>query len=162
MRSLFVQLNVVNLLKCYCWDLWVVGIDKPGTLSAWKRDLKTVQGLPANGHDLLVPLLCDSQIKCTIRDELHWLPVVQSIHFRQCLPIYLGVHCMAPAHIVEICVKFCFDCECYQLRSAVRFELVVPPAKEATFGRRSFKYNGSSPWNVSPHDIRDLPCISSV
>ena len=97
-------------------------------------------------------------IMSTIRDELHWLPVVQRIHFKQCMLVYRSLHGMASADIIDMCVKRTFDSEHY-LRSAVHGELVVPPARKATLGRRSFTYSGPSLWNALPHDIRD-PCLT--
>ena len=34
-----------------------------------------------------------------IRDELHWLPVLQRIHFKQCMLVYKSLHGMAPSCI---------------------------------------------------------------
>ena len=58
--------------------------------------------------------------------------------------VYRSLHGMAPAYITDMCVKRTFDSERYNLRSAVRGELVVPPARKATLGRRSFTYSGPS------------------
>ena len=53
-------------------------------------------------------------------------------------------------------VKRSFESEHYNLRSAVRGELVVPLARKSTLDHRSFKYSGPSlNWNALPHDIRD-------
>ena len=51
---------------------------------------------------------------------------------------------MAPSYITDMCVKRSFESEHYNLRSAVRGELVVPLALKSTLGRRSFKYSGPS------------------
>ena len=58
-------------------------------------------------------------IMSTIRDKLHWLPVAQRIHFKQCMLVYRSLHGMAPAYITDMCVKRTFDSERYNLRSAV-------------------------------------------
>ena len=76
--------------------------------------------------------------------------------------VYRSLHGMAPAYIIDMCVKRTFDSEHYNLRSAVRGELVIPPARKATLGRRSFTYSGPSLWNALPHDIRDPSLTFSV
>ena len=58
-------------------------------------------------------------------------------------------------HIADMCVIRYFESEHYNLRSAVRGELVVPLARKSTLGRHSFKSSGSPLWNALPHDIRD-------
>ena len=69
--------------------------------------------------------------------------------------VYKSVHGMAPSYIADMCVKRSFESEHYNLRSAVRGELVVPLVRKSTLRRRSFKYSGPSLWNALPHDIRD-------
>ena len=67
---------------------------------------------------------------------------------------------MVPSYIADMCVKRSFESEHYNLRSAVRGELVIPPlARKSTLGRPSFKYSGPSLWNALPHDIRDY-CLT--
>ena len=94
-------------------------------------------------------------ITSTIRDELHWLPIVKRIHFKQCILVDRSLHGMAPPYIADMCVKRSLESEHYNLRSAVCGELVVPLARKSALGRRSFKYSGPSLWNALPHDIRD-------
>ena len=53
-----------------------------------------------------------------IRDELHWLPVVERIHFKQCMLIYKSLHDLAPAYSALY--------KTFRLRSALRREFVVP------------------------------------
>ena len=45
---------------------------------------------------------------------------------------------MAPSYIADMCVKRSFESEHYNLRSAVRDELVLPLARKSTLGRPSF------------------------
>ena len=61
-------------------------------------------------------------------------------------------------HRADVCMKRSFESEHYNLRSAVRGELVVPLARKSTLGHCSFKYSGPSLWNALSHDIRD-PCL---
>ena len=91
----------------------------------------------------------------TIRSRLHSEKIVKRIHFKQCMLVYRSLHGMAPSYIADMCVKRSFESERYNLRSAVRGELVVPLARKSTLGRRSFKYSGPSLWNALSHDIRD-------
>ena len=96
-------------------------------------------------------------ITSTIRDELQWLPIVKRINFNQCMLVYRNLQGMAPSYIVHrghVCETL-FESEHYNLRSAVRGEIVVPLASKSTLGRRSFKYSGPSLWKALPHDIRD-------
>ena len=95
-------------------------------------------------------------ITSTLRDDLHWLQVESWIRFKQCMLVCKSLHGIAPIYIVEMCFRRCFDSERYQLRSAVRGELVVPLAKIVTLGRRSFRYAGPSLWNALARDIRDV------
>ena len=41
----------------------------------------------------------------TIRDELHWLPIVKRIHFKQCMLVYRSLLGMTPSYIADMCVK---------------------------------------------------------
>ena len=41
-------------------------------------------------------------ITYTIRDELHWLPIVKRIYFKQCMLVYRSLHGKAPSYIAEI------------------------------------------------------------
>ena len=59
-------------------------------------------------------------------------------------------------YIAEMRIRRSFDREHYQLRCAVRGELVVPLAKKVTLGRRSNRFVGPSLWNALPQDIRDV------
>ena len=87
---------------------------------------------------------------------LHWLPVKSRIRFKLWTLVYKNLHGPAPVYIAEMCIKHLFNTENYQLRSAVRGELVVLLAKKVTLGRRAFRYAGPSLWNTLPQDIRDL------
>ena len=64
-------------------------------------------------------------------------------------------HGTAPVYIAEMYIRRSFNSEHYQLRSAVRGELVVPQRKKVTLGRRNFRYAGQSLWNALPQDTRD-------
>ena len=81
---------------------------------------------------------------------------LQAVH-----AFYRGLHRMAPSCIADMCVKRSFESEHYNLRSAVRGELVVPLAGKSTLGRRGFKYSSPSLWNALPHDIRDY-CLTLI
>ena len=48
-------------------------------------------------------------ITSTIRDELHWLPIVQRIHFKQCMLVYRSLHGMAPSYIADVCIQRSFE-----------------------------------------------------
>ena len=100
-------------------------------------------------------------ITSTVRDELHWLPIVERIHFKQCMLVYRSLHGMTPSYIADMCVKKSFESEHYNLRSAFRGELVVSLARISTFGRRCFKYSDPSLWNALQHYIRDSSLIFS-
>ena len=68
---------------------------------------------------------------------------------------------MAPSYIAVMRVKRAFESEHYNLRSAVRGELVVPLALKSTLGRSCFKYSGPSLWKALPHDTREYCLILS-
>ena len=70
--------------------------------------------------------------------------------------MYKSLHGIAPVYIADMCIRRSLDSELYQLRSAVRGELVVPLAKKVSLGRRSFRYAGQLLWNALPQDIRDV------
>ena len=104
-------------------------------------------------HNLLMPLLCESQITFVIRNELHWLPVVQRIQLKR----FKSLLDREQAYFANMCVKRYCDSERCQLRSAVRDELLVPLVRKSTVACRTFTYTDQSLWNALPHDIRDPP-----
>ena len=67
-----------------------------------------------------------------ILGELHWLPVIQKIHIKQCMLDYKSLddkdcYLLTYLLILQYVVKS-FESESYQLQSAVRGELVLKKA----------------------------------
>jgi len=48
-----------------------------------------------------------------------------------------------------------------RLRSSFIQQLLVPPYRLSTVGRRSFSVTASTFWNTLPNDIQSAPCFSS-
>ena len=84
-------------------------------------------------------------ITLTLRDELHWLPVMQRITFRLCLTVYKALHGMTP-YIAELCRSVAAKHYRSRLHSATYGDLVVPQ-NHLEFGKRAFAVAGPTTWN---------------
>ena len=82
---------------------------------------------------------------------LHWLPVEQRVKYKVLLHVFKALNDQGPVYIKDM-IKL------YQptraLRSASQNLLVVPKARHATYGNRSFKTVAAKLWNNLPSSLR--------
>ena len=94
-------------------------------------------------------------ITATLRDDLHWLPIVQRIEYKACLIIYKCLHQLAPEYLTRFCIPVASIAGRRHLRSAAHGELDIPRTKTKTYGPRSFAVAGPAAWNTLPYELRD-------
>ena len=90
-----------------------------------------------------------------MRDELHWLPVPLRIRFKLCCTVFKCLHGAAPPYLSEFCQPLSSLAGRYQLRSAAAGDLLIPPSKTVTIGRRGFSISGPAAWNGLPTNLKD-------
>jgi hypothetical protein len=93
-------------------------------------------------------------ISDVLRDNLHWLPVVNRVEYKLCLLVYKCLHNMAPGYFASSCVLLSASAGRSNLRSAVKGDLLIPAVK-TRYGSRSFTVAGPRLWNSLPTDVRD-------
>ena len=94
-------------------------------------------------------------ISSTMRDDLHWLPVLQRYHYKLCLLVFKCLHGMAPSYLADQCVPASNDNRRERLRSASRHYLACPRTHLVRYGDHSFGVSGPRIWNQLPVDLRD-------
>ena len=95
-------------------------------------------------------------ISDVLRDQLHWLPVVQRIDYKLCSLVYKCLHHAGPQYLSELCQSVSDNPSRGNLRSATHMDLVEPRTKTRTYGPRSFAACGPKTWNSLPLGVRDL------
>ena len=94
-----------------------------------------------------------------IRDNLHWLPAKQRVHFKIATLVYKSQHGLTPSYITELIVpSSTVSCRVGQ-RSASGSTMIVPRHR-TKFAERAFAVAGPSIWNSLPQDICDAPTLS--
>jgi hypothetical protein len=105
-------------------------------------------------------LVCElgrfDHITPAMRDELHWLPVVQRIKFKVALLVYKCLHGSGPAYLNECCIVVTADARQHHLRSVTRGDLLESRTNTRRFGQRSFRSSGPAVWNSLPLYLRDF------
>ena len=95
-------------------------------------------------YDHVTPLL---------RDDLHWLRVLQRVRYKSCLRVYKAMNGISPSSITSYCRSVSSVQGCSTLRSAAHNQLVIPRSK-TKLGDRSFSVAGPSAWNNLPDFIK--------
>ena len=85
----------------------------------------------------------------TVLEDLHWLPISQSVVFKTALLVWKCVRGVAPVYLRDLCIPAAFVEGRQRLRSAATGALLVPRAQTAT-GQRSFAVNRPTVWNSLP------------
>src|SRR6218665_3445878 len=83
-----------------------------------------------------------------MRDTLHWLPVLQRIHYRLSTIVWRCVLGIAPTYLLGL---FTLTSSCtgrQSLRFASRGDFVVAHARTAIKQHRAFSIVGPSVWNT--------------
>ena len=94
-------------------------------------------------------------ISGTIRNELHWLPIVQRINFKICLLVRNCLAGTGPVYLSEFCNPVSSEAGRRHLRSAARSVLVEPRYRLERYGRRGFSVVGPHLWNLLPLDVQN-------
>jgi len=94
-------------------------------------------------------------ITATLRDDLHWLPIVERIDFKTCFFVYKCLHQLAPDYLSQLCVPLSTIVGRQVLRSAARGDLDIPRTNTKTYGPRSFAVAGPTVWNNLHPDVRN-------
>ena len=118
-----------------------------GVASLYIRQLQSVLNAAAK---LLVRKKKYDHITATLRDDLHWLPIVQRAQYKACLMVYKSLHQQAPEYLTQLCIPVASITGRRHLRSAAHGELNVP----RTYGPRSFAIAGPTVWNSLPSELR--------
>jgi len=85
-----------------------------------------------------------------VMQELHWLPVRQSIRFKTAILVFKCLHGLAPEYLSEYCK---WTTGRSHLRSANACLLSVPRTR-TTYGDMSFAVSGPVAWNSLPVALR--------
>ena len=94
-----------------------------------------------------------------LRDNLHWHPISQRIHYKLAMLVYKCLNGVAPQYLTELCVPVSSLPGRRQLRSASNLDLFVPRMLSKNMGPRAFAACGPSLWNSLPSVLR-LNCQS--
>ena len=78
------------------------------------------------------------RITPAMRDELHWLPVLQNLEYKVCRFVCTYLHQMAPFYPVKICIAIDLIESRRHIRAAAPGDLIVPWTKSKTYGPQSF------------------------
>ena len=74
-----------------------------------------------------------------LRDELHWLSVLQRITYKLCLTTYKAINGIAPGYLTAMCIPISTNSARLRLRSVDSGQLIIPRTK-TEFGKRAFAY----------------------
>ena len=95
------------------------------------------------------------RITATLRDDLHWLPIIERIDYKTCLLIYKCIHQSAPDYLNQLCTPLASIEGRQRGRSAAHGDLDIPRTTTKTYGPRSFAVAGPTIWNTLSSDIRE-------
>ena len=90
----------------------------------------------------------------TIRDTLHWLPVVQRVEFKVAVMAFNCIRGDCPAYFRDFCRPVSTVAGRAGLRSASNNDLIVPRTRGRRYGPRSFRVSAPAIWNTLPTDLR--------
>jgi len=127
-----------------------------GITSALLRRLQAVQNAAAR---LIFQLSHHSHISSALI-ELHWLRVPERINYKLATMTFRALHGVGPRYmdhfrrVADLAGR-------RSLRSACTGQLVVPPWKLVSAGRRSFPVAGAVCWNQLPSDITSSPTLDA-
>ena len=89
---------------------------------------------------------------------LHWLRLPERVNFKLALMAYRVLNGMAPSYL-NLLVPVSNLPGRSRLRSSFTQQLLVPPYRLSTVGRRSFSVAASIFWNTLPNDIQSAPSL---
>ena len=117
--------------------------------------LNKLQSILRASARLVLKLPGSASVSDLMRDELDWLPVPLRIQFKLCCTVFKCLHGAAPPYLSEFCQPLSSLAGHYQLRSAAAGDLLIPPSKTVTIGRRGYSISGPVAWNGLPTNLKD-------
>jgi len=115
------------------------------------RRLQTVLHAAAR---LITGTRLNEHITPTLRDTLHWLPVVQRIDYKIAMMAFNCIRGTCPAYFRDICCPVATVDARARLRSADHGDLIVPRSNGKMYGPRSFRTSAPVTWNKLPVYLR--------
>jgi len=91
---------------------------------------------------------------------LHWLCLPERVNFKLALMAYRVLNGMTPSYLNQLVLASDLPGR-RRLRSSLTLELVVPPYRLSTVGRRSFPVAASISWNSLPDDVQSATSLST-
>jgi hypothetical protein len=123
-----------------------------GATAQVQRKLQAVMNAAAR---LICNLSRHAHITPALRDELHWLPVLQRTEFKVALLVFKCLHGTGPAYLADYCTVLTSADLHHQLRSVSRGDLVLPRTWTRIIGPRSFRSAAPVVWNSLPACLKD-------
>ena len=90
---------------------------------------------------------------------LHWLRLPERVNFKLALMAYRVLHGLAPEYLNQLVLVSDLPAR-RRLRSSSTLQLLIPPYRLSTIGRRSFPVAASVFWNALPPDVQSSPSVS--
>ena len=97
----------------------------------------------------------DRGLSKLLHSELHWLDIPQRVQYKLGVIVHQCLQNKAPQYLVDCCKRTSDVFSRQRLRSANRYQLVVPRHRRSMFGRRAFSVAGPTEWNSLPDFPRD-------
>ena len=119
-----------------------------------KTRLAPLQSVLNTAARLIARLPRYSHISAFMVKELHWLPLHARIQFKVLSVIFKAQRGLGPKYILPTILRPLSASSYRPLRSAGRFDMLVPRSRTATMQSRSFTSTGPSLWNALPHSTR--------
>ena len=95
-----------------------------------------------------------------MHDDLHWLVIPQRVQYKLAVTVHRCLQHRAPGYLADYYVPVSEVPGRQHLRSARRYQLLVPRVRRGTFGTRAFSVAGPIVWNSLPDCLRD-PAVDS-
>jgi hypothetical protein len=123
-------INALVLSKLfYCSSIWANSSDKN------IKKLQLVQNFAAR----IVTDGCKYEHITPVLKQLQWLPVKETLNFRDILMVFKCTNGLAPTYLSD---QFCKRSSIHQRSTQYKDDLNIPKYKSAT-GQRSFNYRGT-------------------
>jgi len=91
---------------------------------------------------------------------LHWLCLPERVNFKLALMAYCVLHGLAPEYLNQLVLVSDLPGR-RRLRSSSTLQLLVPPHRLPTIGRRSFLVAASIFWNTLPRDVQSSLSVTT-
>ena len=90
---------------------------------------------------------------------LHWLCLPERVDFKVAVMAYRALHGLAPPYLSQLARVADLPIR-LRLRSSETHQLLVPPFRLSTVGRRSFPVAMATLWNTLPVDVHSSPSLT--